>query len=240
MAVQNTVMLIADIGGYTRFMKIHRMNLAHAQQTVALLLEAVIDSAAPFALSKLEGDAAFFHTDARRLEKLGSSVQAIRAGFLQRRQRLILDRMCTCEGCMQIEQLTLKFVVHAGEVAFQKVKRHIELAGFDVIVLHRMLKNDVPLSEYVLTTDAGLSGFSEELRALAQPLEHNFEGVGPTQTHYIDLAALPPPPVTSPSKSWSRKLWNKLLLETRTLPYLVGLKTPCDRFDETESQNPNR
>ena len=29
------VLVIADIGGYTRFMKVHRINLAHAQHIVA-------------------------------------------------------------------------------------------------------------------------------------------------------------------------------------------------------------
>ena len=53
-------LLIADIGGYTRFMKVHRINLAHAQYVVAQLLEAVIDGATELELSKLEGDAAFF------------------------------------------------------------------------------------------------------------------------------------------------------------------------------------
>jgi len=43
--------------------------------------------------------------------------------------------------------------VHVGEVADQKVKRHVELAGFDVILVHRMLKNMVPVAEYVLMTD---------------------------------------------------------------------------------------
>ena len=40
-------MLIADIAGYTRFMKFHDTSLAHAQQIVARLLEVVIDAAGP-------------------------------------------------------------------------------------------------------------------------------------------------------------------------------------------------
>src|SRR5215813_2641829 len=62
MIVQPTFLLIADIGGYTRFMKMHRMSLAHAQDIVARLLEAVIDATrSRLKLSKLEGDAAFFY-----------------------------------------------------------------------------------------------------------------------------------------------------------------------------------
>jgi hypothetical protein len=61
-AIQPTFLLIADIGGYTRFMKFHRASLAHAQEIVAQLLEAVIDATeADLKLAKLEGDAAFFY-----------------------------------------------------------------------------------------------------------------------------------------------------------------------------------
>ena len=62
MTQQSTLMLIADIAGYTRFMKFHQASLAHAQEIVARLLEVVIDAAGPsLRLAKLEGDAAFFY-----------------------------------------------------------------------------------------------------------------------------------------------------------------------------------
>jgi hypothetical protein len=61
-AIQPTFMLIADIAGYTRFVKSHRASLAHAQEIVAQLLEAVIDARSPpLTLAKLEGDAAFVY-----------------------------------------------------------------------------------------------------------------------------------------------------------------------------------
>ena len=39
------LLLIADIGGYTEFMRSHRMSLAHAEVNTARLLETVIDAA---------------------------------------------------------------------------------------------------------------------------------------------------------------------------------------------------
>ena len=36
----NALLLIADIGGYTRFMNLHRMSLAHAQENTPRLLDA--------------------------------------------------------------------------------------------------------------------------------------------------------------------------------------------------------
>lgn len=60
MGIQRAVLLIADIGGYTNYMHWNRKHLAHAQWTVAQLLESVIDAAKGMKLAKLGGDAAFF------------------------------------------------------------------------------------------------------------------------------------------------------------------------------------
>jgi Protein of unknown function (DUF2652) len=77
----------------------------------------------------------------------------MRQAFLARRERIKQDDLCDCESCTQLDNLSLKFVAHEGEVAEQRVKRHVELAGVDVILVHRMLKNRVPVLEYVLMTD---------------------------------------------------------------------------------------
>jgi len=59
MGSERTLLLIADIGGYTEYMRTHRMSLAHAEVNTARLLEAVIDAAGDFDLIEIEGDAAF-------------------------------------------------------------------------------------------------------------------------------------------------------------------------------------
>jgi hypothetical protein len=233
MAIQRALLLIADIGGYTRFLKVHAINLAHAHDMVTQLMEAVIDGAgSPLKLAKLEGDAAFFYAplseDAR--VDVAPLVNAIRQGFERRKGQLSIDRTCTCEGCTQVEQLTLKFVVHQGDVAFQRVKRSNELGGVDVIVVHRMLKNSVPLREYVLMTETLARQLSPELREQALSLQEELEGLGRYSLRYVALDALPmPAPVLKPASSlrqavaWVRMTW-------RTLPYMLKLKEPCSGF----------
>ena len=44
METRQALLVIADIGGYTRFMRLHRMSLAHAQENTLRLLEAMIDA----------------------------------------------------------------------------------------------------------------------------------------------------------------------------------------------------
>lgn len=65
MAVERGLLLIADIAGYTRFMEFHRTDLAHAQDVVACLLEAVIDAGPALRLVEVEGDAAFMYGQRR-------------------------------------------------------------------------------------------------------------------------------------------------------------------------------
>jgi class 3 adenylate cyclase len=235
MAIDKALLLIADIGGYTRFMKHHRFSLAHAQDTIAQLLEVIIDAPRRFKLAKIEGDAAFFYFVGDDSVALCQELAAIRRAFLARREQLMIDRMCQCNGCLQVGSLTLKFVAHEGEVAFQKVKHFTELGGVDVILVHRMLKNDVPVPEYVLMTSAVFEKLDPELRPITRGLEHDFEGIGRTATHYMDLNQLAASSPEAQAPSLARKLWRKLTMEARSLPYLLGFKEPCKDFRNVET-----
>jgi hypothetical protein len=230
MAIRRAVLLIADIGGYTRYMNWNRMHLIHAQLTVAALLESVIDAGKGLKLAKLEGDAAFFWApDGNAKVLVCDGLSRMRRSFLARRERMKKDDFCDCESCAQLDDLSLKFVVHEGDVAEQRVKRHLELAGVDVILVHRMLKNQVPVLEYVLMTDPVAQCLDESMRQLCKPLTHDFEGIGQTSTHYIDLATSVVSP-TAPERSTSGRLGAKLKSELNALPFVLGIKEACAGF----------
>lgn len=230
MAIRRAVLLIADIGGYTNYMAWNRTHLAHAQQTVAQLLESVIDAAKGLKLAKLEGDAAFFWAPDGNANLLVSDrLWRMRHSFLARRQRIKADIACECASCSQLDSLSLKFVAHEGEVAEQKVKRNVELAGVDVILVHRMLKNQVPVPEYVLMTDPVAARLDEAMRGRSMPLTHDFEGIGETSTHYIDLATSEAPPAP-PKRGFLGRLGRTAKFELGSVPFLLGLKKPADGF----------
>jgi len=227
--VSQTLLVIADIGGYTRFMKVHRINLAHAQHIVAQLLEAVIDGAGrKLKLAKLEGDAAFFYGTGLEPKETARAFVAIRKAFLDRRDELAINRMCSCDGCTQAGELKLKFVAHVGEVAFQKVKKFTELAGVDVILVHRLLKNSVPISEYVLMSDALHQELAPSLGTEANQLDEDLEGIGPQRTFYVELDTLTGPHEVTVTPSFFGKLAGWLRMTWRTIPYLLGAKKSCD------------
>jgi hypothetical protein len=230
MAIRHAVLLIADIGGYTHYMNWNRMHLAHAQQTVAGLLEAVIDAGKGLKLAKLEGDAAFFWApDGNAKVLVCERLSRMRQSFLAQRDRFKRDIACDCASCSQLDKLSLKFVVHQGEVAEQRVKRHVELAGVDVILVHRMLKNSVPVVEYVLMTDPVEACLDEPMRGQCKPLIHDFEGIGETSTHYIDLARSEAPPAP-PKRGRFGRLGATWKFELSTLPFLLGIKKPAEGF----------
>ena len=57
--VDQALLMIADIGGYTEYMRLHRMSLAHSQEIAGRLLEAMVGAADRLELVEIEGDAAF-------------------------------------------------------------------------------------------------------------------------------------------------------------------------------------
>src|SRR5207248_2577140 len=224
----NALLVIADIGGYTRFMNLHRTSLAHAQENTSKLLDAIIDAAPDLELSGLEGDAAFLYTTEPSAEAITRSLAglagAMHRAFHDEQQRLEVLRVCWCDGCKQTGQLTVKVVAHYGEVVLSETRGRATLAGVDVILVHRMLKNSVPLSEYVLMSEPVLDRAGSPLTELTTPIDEELEGLGSQRLHYVDMAELAGPATPPPSVSLFDRAANHASLTARTLPYLVGLK----------------
>ncbi len=154
------VLVLADIGGYTRFIKHHDVALVHAEKIITDLLESVIDQAEhPLTLNKLEGDAALFYaladTDAKGVVRSAfQQVSAFFPAFAAKRAELAGAALCTCSACRSVQALRIKAIVHFGPIVLKRVRQFEELAGEPVIVAHRLLKNSVERDEYVLVTEA--------------------------------------------------------------------------------------
>jgi hypothetical protein len=67
---------------------------------------------------------------------------------------------CECRACVAMGDLDFKFVVHHGEMVKQKMGGREELAGRDVILVHRLFKNAVSEKiggrAYALYSDAAI------------------------------------------------------------------------------------
>jgi uncharacterized protein YndB with AHSA1/START domain len=143
-AAQPTCFLIADISGYTGYLA--DVELDHAQDILADLVGAVVTALRPdFRLAKLEGDAAFMFMPAEAVDgsMLLDTIERCYFGFRRRRRDVRQATSCECEACVRIPDLDLKFVVHHGSAIVHRVAGRQELVGSDVIVAHRLLKNEV-------------------------------------------------------------------------------------------------
>ena len=244
MGIQPTFLLIADIAGYTRFMKFHRASLAHAQEIIAQLLEAVIDASSPsLTLAKLEGDAAFFYVafppgSEPGLEFVAERTAAIYRAFHARVSDLKINNLCRCDGCMQAGNLKIKLVGHLGEAAVHKVKNLTELAGVDVILVHRMLKNDVPIPEYVLMTEPVHERIDASMRerSASHPLE--LDDLGSTATFYVDLERYVGEVPAASRLPMGARIARQLDLVVRSLPSLLGIRKACAGFRNVKDAPP--
>jgi uncharacterized protein YndB with AHSA1/START domain len=177
---ENACFLIADISGYTSYLA--GVELEHAQDIIADLMDTVVRGLRPpFRLAKFEGDAAFLYAAGDKFD--GSLLQdAIESAYFTFRKRLRNIEQatsCKCKACHEMQQLDLKFVAHHGEFIRQRMAGREELAGRDVILVHRLLKNTVKERcgdhAYALFTDACVR--SMDVHPASQGLDAHEENV---------------------------------------------------------------
>ena len=193
LAAQPTCFLIADISGYTGYLA--DVELDHAQDILADLIGTVVTSLRPnFRLAKLEGDAAFTYMSAAQVDgsALLDTIERCYFGFRRRRRDVRQATSCECNACAQIPDLDLKFVVHHGEAILQKVAGRQELLGSDVIVAHRLLKNEVTeqlgMAAYALITQQAIDASDLDPAALGM-IQHTetYDRIGPVPGWAHDL-----------------------------------------------------
>jgi hypothetical protein len=172
METKKGFLLIADISGFTDFIKIHDMRSkplvgksiaafwqGHAEQLIKDLLETIITVFEPvMVLNKIEGDAAFFYLEEDKVgeqaEQIVDCMRSAQEEFKEKLSSLQYVQACPCDPCQQSKDLRLKIVVHRGEFKISLIREFTELAGQDVIFVHRLLKNSIRSDEYWLFTES--------------------------------------------------------------------------------------
>src|SRR4051794_40277770 len=186
-------LLIADISGYTGYLA--EVELDHAQDILADLIGTVVTALRPtFRLAKLEGDAAFVFAPAGKLDAslLLDAIERCYFGFRRRRRDVRQATSCPCNACVRIPDLNLKFVVHHGIALRQRVAGREELLGSDVIVVHRLLKNEVVertgVEAYAMLSQACVDAVALDPVSLGM-VEHaeRYEHLGEIRTCVLDL-----------------------------------------------------
>jgi hypothetical protein len=160
--IRQGYLLLADISGYTAFLL--GTELEHANAIVHELTTLIRERLSPpMRFVKLEGDAVFCYAESSSFEDGERLLELIESSYFEFSNRLLdMDRetTCRCAACAAIGSLDLKFVVHYGNFVLTAERGREDVAGPDVILLHRLLKNTVCESggpqAYAFFTDACL------------------------------------------------------------------------------------
>jgi Protein of unknown function (DUF2652) len=190
-------LVLADISGYSSFLRSvaeeHRNDafadgaIPDGYRVISSLLDAIVTHfVPPFTLSKLEGDAVFaYATDSEDLpsgQAMFDHVGECYAGFRQRVETAQSKWQCWCEACAKIDELDLKFVIHAGSFVIQPIAGRPELVGSEVVVAHRLLKSRagdlLDRTGFMLVTDAASEWFDMPADG-GVPLVETPEGCAP-------------------------------------------------------------
>jgi hypothetical protein len=227
MADPRALLLIADIGGYTQYMKMHRIGLAHAEANTGRLLEAVIDAVPHLELIEIEGDAAFL-ADRRPGADAAAAVKraavAMYSAFHQEQARMVAANLCSCAGCVAAGTLRLKCVGHVGEVAEQTIRDRTKLVGVDVILVHRLLKNAVPVEEYILLTEELFGASDDEIQERASSVDQELEGLGLVRAYFVELAEIAEPLPAVPPPGPVARIACTMQTMMAGAPYVMGFR----------------
>ncbi len=155
MSVNNqSLLFIPDITGFTKF--VNETELDHSQHIISELLEIIVDAnVIGMSVSEIEGDAVLFykHNEVPSLATIIGQVKHIFLKFHNHLKSYESKRICSCGACTSAINLSLKFIIHRGEIGFTTVKNHKKPFGADLILVHRLLKNNVDKKEYMLFSE---------------------------------------------------------------------------------------
>ena len=221
---EQVLLIIADISGYTRYMTANAKTLAHSQTIITELVTAIVRQIElPLEVAKLEGDAVFLFCRKQNGSRawpetkkiIGDNLISFFRMFSEKICELSQSTTCTCNACTHIEKLRLKIVVHSGEALFHRVLNFVELAGVDVIIVHRLLKNSVVADQYLLLTEAARHDLEFSVDIHLSNSAETYDDIGRIKTLvYLPVGQPEVAPANTPftsrfGKSWKLfcKLW---------------------------------
>lgn len=188
--VEQGFLVLADISGFTSFMT--ETELEHGPRVVAELVEVIMDSLkSTFTIQELEGDCVFAYGLDRAVGHPATVLDLLEETFVAfkaRQRQMRFNTTCTCNACRSIPSLNLKFLTHHGNFLLQSVGGRRQLSGPEIILVHRLLKNTVPGSAYLLLTAAALRRTGVD-PAEAGLQEHavTYDHIGTVTCYYGDL-----------------------------------------------------
>ncbi|WP_165963457.1 DUF2652 domain-containing protein [Hymenobacter radiodurans] len=155
--MQPALLFIPDISGFTRF--IEASDNPQAPFLIADLLEILIEAnTLDMEVSEIQGDAILFYRlgPPPPVQELVAQCRRIFLDFQNYLRLVERDNSSALGAALRTHDLTLKIVVHYGRVNVAHIREFTKLMGRDVIVVHRLLKNNIMGGEYLLLSEGYL------------------------------------------------------------------------------------
>jgi len=205
-----SLLFIPDITGFTEF--VNNTEIEHGQHIISELIEKIIDSnELDLEISEIEGDAVLFYktNDVPHLKEIYNQAKRMFLTFHSHLKLYDSQRICQCGACSSASRLSIKFIVHSAEIGFTNIKNHKKPFGSDIVLLHKLLKNNVSYKEYMLFTHEYLQDNKDEINELSavefEDGVSDYDNIGLVDYRYFSMSDLykevpAPPPVELPKK----------------------------------------
>lgn len=156
------LIFIPDISGFTNFVKSIDSDLG-VSITSDLLNEIIDNNPLNLQLSEIEGDAVLFY-------KIGNPLplQQILHGF-KNMYEAFNNKFQQWKNMHAIEaDLSLKLIVHYGNITVYDIKGFTKLYGETVIESHNLLKNDSNSNDYILITEDYMNALHHDIEEVLE------------------------------------------------------------------------
>ena len=190
------LIFIPDISGFTKF--VTKCEINHTNHIISNLINIILDSnPLELKVSEIEGDAVLFYFKGMppKKEEIIQQSKRMFIDFHTNLKAMERNFFCKCGSCTTASNLTLKFIVHYGVCKEVPIHNSTKLIGSDVIIAHKLLKNNIPEREYILLSEKYLKSqqskliIEEDWVDIKSNIE-NFENFGEIRTKYIPLSPL--------------------------------------------------
>ncbi|GEO02590.1 hypothetical protein AAE02nite_02540 [Adhaeribacter aerolatus] len=151
---QPALIFIPDISGFTKF--VNETGLETSRNLIADLLEIIIEAnILDMELAEIQGDAVLFYRlgPPPPVQEVINQCKQIFIDFQNYLKIVERDQGTEVGASLSDSRLTLKVVVHYGCLSVTQIREHIKLMGKNVIIAHRLLKNNIAGDEYVLLSE---------------------------------------------------------------------------------------
>lgn len=200
MEAKPTLLCIPDISGFTKFMG--EIDFELSSKVIPSLLNKIIyANEIDLKISEIEGDAVLFYR-VGQLPSLKALIEQCNHFYTEfyKQMEVLRKKNNGHPGAKKIPvMLGLKIVLHFGkEIGIVPIGKNFKLMGEDVIVAHRLLKNKIPIDEYILISQDLLDHYQDvektdimewaDIKSGSIDVDH----LGKVNFKYIDLTPIRP------------------------------------------------